>query len=767
MSQGFTKGTPIDTDPTLSLNSDIVVPSQKAVKEASKIAQQEKSGGFSGGIRDILSVIGLVDSSAAHNEKIDTKSKAETKDAKDKLDKEFESVKESIRPLNAALFAAGKSVDEVIKSFRSSNNEANETIGQLDASEFARFKQDLVNQQKAIQDNIKFLQAANLGLREVSANSGAAALALENIGQGNKNRSSTGVALLEASLSDMASALNPQDVATAQQEFAQVLSKFGASDTQVQKTIGNFKLINDAQKGVPQAFKNTLAAFDAGNFNASNVVPEFKKQLVELAGGTEEGKKQLADLFANVELKPEDLIAQLKSGDYSGAVKDLFAGAKGPLEDSLQIYKDNAKITEKLNTLNQEKIDLEKQYVDSKKASIAIELEARQAMEEFGGPVVTAGDRLRTLNDQINADLSLSGKAQIGKGSADDILRVQQILESEIASIGRANLNNTGSAFGGATSDSANQEQILRDNEKALLDYNRQRLALVREEITIAEKKKALEKSAFEKLLSGDIQGAIEDQAASAAAEALKSGNVGLAKLFGPQALVGGLKSLEGQGLSKGEQLRAAQTAGATIGASARLAKAFSGTAPEQLVLQQEGRELASSLNSVGQGIARTDQMSVDAKNVVINVANRIGSGLGGGAQNILPNSGGVAANSRGSGFAQTATEIAKQSAQNSAVAQAAARAGGVSNTAGMSSEVMASFNSAVNNFALAVNKLESIKLSVKIDPTNVNVNINGGLLANLSNEIRNTVLDSIAKEIPQYKMDNNGTLRKNTGMMA
>jgi hypothetical protein len=32
MSQGFTKGTPIDTDHTLSLNSDIVVPSQKAVK---------------------------------------------------------------------------------------------------------------------------------------------------------------------------------------------------------------------------------------------------------------------------------------------------------------------------------------------------------------------------------------------------------------------------------------------------------------------------------------------------------------------------------------------------------------------------------------------------------------------------------------------------------------------------------------------------------------------------------------------------------------
>ena len=33
MSQGFTRGIPIDTDPNLSLDSDLVVPSQKAVKD--------------------------------------------------------------------------------------------------------------------------------------------------------------------------------------------------------------------------------------------------------------------------------------------------------------------------------------------------------------------------------------------------------------------------------------------------------------------------------------------------------------------------------------------------------------------------------------------------------------------------------------------------------------------------------------------------------------------------------------------------------------
>jgi hypothetical protein len=32
MAQGSTKGVPIDTDNTLSLNSDLVVPSQKAIK---------------------------------------------------------------------------------------------------------------------------------------------------------------------------------------------------------------------------------------------------------------------------------------------------------------------------------------------------------------------------------------------------------------------------------------------------------------------------------------------------------------------------------------------------------------------------------------------------------------------------------------------------------------------------------------------------------------------------------------------------------------
>lgn len=31
MSQGYTKGTPIDTDPTLSANSNLVTPSQAAV----------------------------------------------------------------------------------------------------------------------------------------------------------------------------------------------------------------------------------------------------------------------------------------------------------------------------------------------------------------------------------------------------------------------------------------------------------------------------------------------------------------------------------------------------------------------------------------------------------------------------------------------------------------------------------------------------------------------------------------------------------------
>lgn len=43
MSQGFTKGIPIATDPTMALNSDLVVPSQAAV--VAYVASQIPAGG--------------------------------------------------------------------------------------------------------------------------------------------------------------------------------------------------------------------------------------------------------------------------------------------------------------------------------------------------------------------------------------------------------------------------------------------------------------------------------------------------------------------------------------------------------------------------------------------------------------------------------------------------------------------------------------------------------------------------------------------------
>lgn len=43
MAQGFTRGIPISTDPTMSMNSDLVVPSQAAI--VSYVASQIPTGG--------------------------------------------------------------------------------------------------------------------------------------------------------------------------------------------------------------------------------------------------------------------------------------------------------------------------------------------------------------------------------------------------------------------------------------------------------------------------------------------------------------------------------------------------------------------------------------------------------------------------------------------------------------------------------------------------------------------------------------------------
>jgi len=66
------------------------------------------------------------------------------------------------------------------------------------------------------------------------------------------------------------------------------------------------------------------------------------------------------------------------------------------------------------------------------------------------------------------------------------------------------------------------------------------------------------------------------------------------------------------------------------------------------------------------------------------------------------------------------------------------------------------------NDLSANIEKLNSTNFSIKLDTTNVNINFNGAnFLQTLTNDIRNAVVDEIAKELPKYKVDNDRRLKK------
>ena len=135
-----------------------------------------------------------------------------------------------------------------------------------------------------------------------------------------------------------------------------------------------------------------------------------------------------------------------------------------------------------------------------------------------------------------------------------------------------------GPAFAGAEGIDENKREELKTANKALVDFTKQRLDLIREELKIAEQKNKAEKDALDSLLAGDIEKFLEQQMAAGAATALRIGDAGLAQSFGAGALGAGFKTLEGQGLTDREMERAASLSLSSVGITDPRAAAVSYT---------------------------------------------------------------------------------------------------------------------------------------------------------------------------------------------
>ena len=732
------------------------------------------------------------------NKRIDEVKKSSEAETK-KFQQQFDQDSSAFEVLGKQIILTGGGLAEFKQELKDLGLDVMLTDKQMESLE-----KNLEIQKKAIDANIKFIEAMNFGLRDITAAANAAAISMDNVaaaGQAGFNSFSASASVLESSVTASGKNISDADMDTALSDLESSMRKFGADDKQIAEATGTVGGLRTAQG-------NAGAALDAAKkelTRTQELSPANIKTVLgdELLKGVEgPAKEKLKAAIENMKIDEEMQMA-IKSGNLDKVLeKTLDPVAQAASEQALALLKKRAEVENKLISAISNRQKQEQEYIAAQKQAIDIQLEASKAFEEFGGAAVTAQQKLGARISQANLSLGAAGVGGLASGGAGDIRRAlsdvrsisaTQNSQANVSTQGRARGLGTAGAFEGAEGLDADKRDEAKDAQKALVQFTKQRLDLVREELKIAEQKNKAEKDALNKLLGGDIEGFLEQQIAAAAGSALKTGDAGLAGAFGAGALGSGFKTLEGQGLSDRAMERAASLSLSSVGVSdPRSAQVLAGNTAEEEALKSEGRELAQVLGEAGQLSADLERMDVTAATVVIQ-ASRIAmdqfqnqpqqpqqpqQGL---ARGGVVNRGAVRAGNNlsvlktmngggGAGAAMSRGGLAGGADISNMVEN------GINATSdGIKQNVLDPLKSVLENptglkgvftqFDQSVQKLIDFQLNVKVDPTNVTVNFQGSsFLAGLKDDIRNELLEKVKESIGQAKFNESGELEVRSG---
>jgi len=667
---------------------------------------------------------------------------------------------------------------------------------QIDAIESNRVAQEQLNK-------------ANLDATKIVSAFGAAANASAQLVAGLQTGANS-LALLSEELDNASGKLGVDASGAIDSAEAQLLSSLPAGSPLAASLSGQA----DVARGTNQFGLNAAASL--GN--------------LQLAKG-EEGKGQLEDaLFDAI----PDSVDKATQDKLESVIRKNIAGIEGDVGsadlDALtqQILSDGQELSkgfrEAVKLQSQHNATMTKLYADREQleqkaaaaANQAIEtqLEAAKVFESFGGSKLTGGQQLGARIAQFNNVGGLGGLgAQLTTGDAADINAVAAQIGNTFADqtdkvIGGALAAGIGlqrgGPFQGAGGFAADKRPEAQAANKALIQFTKQRISLLKEELNIVKQKNAAEKSALDKLISGDVEGFLDQQAAAGAGAALSSGSAGLAGLFSASALGAGFKTLEGQGLSSQELRGAEDLTLQRFGIQGT--GVLSNTTAEEEALNAQGRELAGTLGGLASQEAAFAKAEISIQDATINAAqlsfdrklNEVQSAQ---SAQALARGGTVYAN-RGM-FVPRGTDtvpamltpgefVVNRAAVNrgnnlqilrsmntggGASAPGALSGGGsvryyndggfVDGIAGVFSAALPGLTNVFTGFTAAVDKLLNFQFNVKLDPTNINVNFNGAsFLETLKNDIKDGLLTEVGNEIQKYKSNNSGDLVKKDSVL-
>ena len=773
--------------------------------------------GVGGIFKEMGAILGLT-TSAEEDRK---KSREEVAKAQAEFTKKFKENGELFAKVAKNIIAAdpSQSLEEVKANMLAQNETLRRATEGMGSEERSKFLDKIIeNQKKAYDKQLKLIEAMNFGMQKFADRlKGTVSLmqsdaTLDQSGGTSFDRSAE---VLSVALSSAANTISDDELESAVGVLKQSMRDAGASTEEIEKTVKRFKSLNEFNKRLDEnspAFKEFQAKLKEsvlspkGGTTPENIVKEFGEKMTE--GMSDEGKKQIMNALEGMDLEGENL-QKIMAGDLS-PILEAVGGASEEFKKQIVdgIVKQRGAAEKALIASIKSRKTSEDEFVAAQRKAIDTQLEAAKVFEDFGGKALSGEQKLGARIAQFNAGAAFSGTGGLSTGSASDIRRVAgqiggnfNTLQSQ-ATIGAQ--QGAGAFDDRAGAEADNRERLKKQNE-ALLQFTKQRITLLKEELAIVQKKNAAEKSALEKLLSGDIEGFIEGQAAAGAGAALRTGDAGLANLFGAGALGAGFKTLEGQGLSDAEMERAGGLALGGLGIKDdRAAQILAGSTAEEEAIKSQGRELAGVMGELAQQSAQFEKAEISAKEAIINVQQARLDNISAAADQAQAMArGGVVYANRGI-FVPRGTDTvpamltpgefvvnrgAVSRGNNLQILRAMNSGGGASSPGAMSGGgrvnyynlggIVEGIGSAITNslpglegvfnqFAASVDKLIGTKFNVALDTTNVNVNFNGAsFLETLKDDIKTELLNEVSEQIKKAKPNTSGDLDTRTTVLG
>ena len=461
------------------------------------------------------------------------------------LNQEIAKVTAAFAPFTNALLrsaaASGQSFDQFFEGLKTSNSGLYEFYS-ANASAKAELVTAFSNISVEIQKTEAYLRSLNLGLSTVAGAAAALNAKLESMDEMQSGISpSATLNTLRTSQTSGAVGISFGEFNTGLDRASDTLVSFGASNAEVNKFRQGMKATYSVQKNANSVLETYQRKLQADNkagrrtdISPEKMVEGFVNDLVKSSRLTGADAQRFKD---SIRIEKIDL-KEVELGNFQSVIDEVGVAGESYVQQIESIMQAQAAYESKLISAQNKVSEAFNNLTNAMRQNIDLQIESAKTISKYGGKRFSPQDEYRLTSRRLDTSLNRSGIGITG-GDPAQITRAFKEIGQEIK---RIKMDRSGMS----QSQSAQADTRLKELQEAnqtLVNDTRKLIGVKQEELRIIEAKNAAEKTALDKLLSGDEEGFIEGMQTVQAANLLQSGRPTTG--IPPEILYRGFKDLE------------------------------------------------------------------------------------------------------------------------------------------------------------------------------------------------------------------------------